>query len=466
MPGDGERIPRSMTNSSHASESSPQLSRTLAPRHVLLISLGGVVGAGLFVGSSASIAAVGPAVVLSYLIAGALLLLIMRMLGEMAVSYPHIRAFTDFARAGLGPGGGFVIGWLYWYFWVITIAVEAIAGANLLQEWLPLPRWELGIGLMAVMTGVNLLSTRAYGEFEFWFASIKVAAIIVFIVVAASYALGLTSPRGATFSNLVMHGGFAPHGIVAVLSGVITVFAPLSGAEISMVAAAESKEPARAVAQMATSLVGRIVLFYVGSVFLIVSIVPWNTVVPGRSPFTQALHEMGVSWAESAVSLVILTAVLSCLNSAFYVTSRVLFVLAAHRDAPQALVHLNGRRVPARSVMIGSVAGFLGIMAALLWPDTVFAFLVNAAGALILVVYLAICVSQIRLRRARDRAGGGESSLTMWLFPWASYAAVAGIVGVLVAMAFTPALASQLAASMAAVVAAVAAYCMRRRFRA
>src|SRR5258708_27806199 len=197
------------------------LSGSLQPRHVAMIAIGGITGGGLFVGSSAAIAATGPAIVLSYLITGTLVLLVMRMLGEMAVALPHIRSFTEFARVGLGPWAGFVAGWLYWYFWVIVVPIEAIAGANILHHWIPLPPWELGIALMAVMTGVNLLSARSFGEFEFWFSSIKVAAIIVFIVLAAAYAFGWTSHQGPTFANLVSHGGFMPKGILTVLAGAV-----------------------------------------------------------------------------------------------------------------------------------------------------------------------------------------------------------------------------------------------------
>ena len=442
----------------------PALSRALAPRHITLIGLGGVIGAGLFVGSSVSIAATGPAVVISYLLAGTLLLCIMRMLGEMTVALPDRRALIDFTRAGLGEDAGFVIGWTYWYFWVVAVAVEAIAGATLLQRWIALPAWQIGLGLMAAMTGINLLSTRWYGEFEFWFASIKVAAIIAFMAVAISYAFGLTAPHQVTFGNLVSHGGFTPRGPLAVLAGVVSVFAPLAGAEIATIAAVESREPARAVARIVTSLIARILLFYVGSVLLIVAVVPWDRVVPGVSPFTLALERMGFSWAGMAMSVVILTAVLSCLNSAFYVTSRVLFILASHGDAPQGLVRLNGRRVPARSVLIGCAAGVLGVIAASLWPDTVFAFLVNACGALILFVYLATCLSQIRLRRARSRAGESDPPLRMWLFPWVSYATVAAIVAVLITMAFTPELQSQLGASLAALLIAMVACAVRRAY--
>lgn len=414
------------------------LQRSLAPRHVTMISMGGIIGAGLFVGSSAAISAGGPAIVLSYLLAGILVLLIMRMLGEMAVALPAVRSFSEFARAGLGDWAGFLAGWLYWYFWVVVIPIEAIAGANILHTWIELPVWALGLGLMGLMTGVNLMSARSFGEFEFWFASIKVAAIVVFIAIAGAYACGLTSPQGPTFANLYNAGGFVPHGWVAILAGVTTVFFAITGAEITSVAAAESEEPARAIAQLTGSVIFRILVFYVVSVFLIVAVLPWDRVIVGQSPFTQVLTLMGLRWAGTAMSLIILTAVLSCLNSSFYVCSRVLFVLAEHRDAPQSLIRLSARRVPANSVLIGTIAGVLGIIANALSPKIVFAFLINAAGALIVFVYLLICLAQIRLRRKREREGSPEPALRMWLFPWASYAAIGGMVAVLVAMAVTP----------------------------
>jgi L-asparagine transporter-like permease len=446
-----------------------ELSRSLQPRHVTMISIGGIIGAGLFVGSSASIAATGPAIVLSYLLTGLLVLLVMRMLGEMAVANPQVRSFTEFARLGLGPWAGFVAGWLYWYFWMIVVPVEAIAGANILHDWLGLPPWLLGFVLIGVMTGVNLMSARSYGEFEFWFASIKVAAILVFIALAAAFACGFTSGTGSTFGNLSHYGGFAPHGWVAVLAGAVTVYFSLTGAEITMVAAAESKEPARAVAQMSSTVIVRILTFYVGSVLLIVAVVPWVRIHPGESPFTLALTVMQFKWASVAMSAIILTAVLSCLNSAFYVCSRVLFVLADHGDAPQWLVQLNGRRVPTRSVLMGSLAGLLGIVAAITSSQTVFAFLVNASGALMVFVYTMIALAHIRLRRAREASGVAAPAITMWFFPWASYAAVAGMAAILIAMAFTPGeLAQELRVSVLALAVASAAYLVvraRRRAR-
>ncbi len=442
-----------------------ELSRSLRPRHLAMISIGGIIGAGLFVGSSASIAAIGPAIVVSYLITGTLVLLVMRMLGEMAMSLPGVHSFAEFPRAGLGPWAGFVTGWLYWYFWMIVVPVEAIAGANILHAWIPLPAGLLGCVLMAAMTAVNLMSARSYGEFEFWFSSIKVAAIIAFIVIGASYAFGWTSPTGATFGNLTSHGGFMPYGAVSVLAGAVTVFFQLTGAEIITVAAVESAEPARAVAQLTSSVIVRILTFYVGSIFFIVAVVPWNTVRIGESPFTLALVHMHYGWAGAAMDVIILTAVLSCLNSAFYVCSRVLFVLAAHGDAPQALIQLNRRKVPVKSVLLCALAGVIGILAAVTAPQRVFAFLVDASGALMVFVYMIVAFAQLRLRRKREAAGAPRPALTMWLFPWATYAAIAGMAAVLIAMQFTPSLAQDLHVSLIALGVAILAYFVLRAGR-
>jgi L-asparagine transporter-like permease len=350
---------------------------------------------------------------------------------------------------------------------MIVVPVEAIAGANILHGWLGLPPWLLGLALMGVMTAVNLMSARSYGEFEFWFASIKVAAILVFIALAAAFALGITSRTGPTFGNLTTYGGFAPKGWLSVLAGAVTVYFALTGAEIITIAAAESREPARVVARMSTAVIVRILTFYVGSVLLIVTVVPWIYIRPGESPFTLALTTMHFRWASLAMSAIILTAVLSCLNSAFYVCSRVLFVLAEHGDAPQWLVQVNKRHVPTRSVWMGTVAGVLGILAAITSSQTVFAFLVNASGALMVFIYMIVAFAHIRLRREREARGAPAPALSMWLFPWASYAAIAGMAAVLIAMALTPGeLARQLFWSVVSLAVAVAAFALvdaRRR---
>jgi GABA permease len=446
-------------------EPSNQLSRSLQGRHLTMISIGGIIGAGLFVGSSTAIIAAGPAIFMSYAITGLLILLVMRMLGEMATALPHVRSFTEFARAGLGEGAGFVVGWLYWYFWVLVVPVEAIAGAKILQTWIPLSPLQIGLGLMTIMTGVNLMSARSYAEFEFWFASIKVAAILVFVAIAASYAFGWTAPHVATFGNLIDHGGFTPRGWIAVLAAVPTVFFAMTGAEITTIAAAESAQPGRAVAKMTTTVIWRILIFYVVSIFLIVSVIPWNTVRSGESPFTLALNTMHVPWAGTIMSAIILTAVLSCLNSAFYVSSRVLFILAARGDAPQALVKLNARRVPVASVLIGAAAGFLGIIAATEAPQMVFDFLVSSSGALSVFIYMSIAAAQIALRRRRERSGEAQPAIAMWMFPYLSYAAIAGMAAVLVAMAFTPGQQKDFNFSCVTLAVAVIACLLVRRLR-
>ena len=440
----------------------PGLSRSLTHRHVTMITIGGIIGAGLFVGSSVAIKEAGPASVLSYLGSGLIIVLLMQMLGEMAVALPNVRSFSEFTRAALGNGAGFVCGWLYWYFWVVVIPVEAIAGALLLHAWLPLPVWALGLALMGTMTAVNLMSARSYGEFEFWFASIKVAAIIVFIALAAGYAFGF-APPGRVAADLTGYGGFAPRGALAVLGGLATVFFAMTGAEITTVAAAESAEPARAIATMTRSVMFRILVFYVLSIFFIVAVVPWTRVRAGYSPFTLALWASGHPWIARSMNAVILTAVLSCLNSAFYVCSRVLFVLAEKGDAPPWLVRLNGRRVPTHSVAVGAVVGVLGIVVASTAPGGVFAFLVNAGGALIVFVYILTALSQIVLRFRHRREHRPQPSIRMWAFPWLSYATVIALLAVLAAMAFTPSLASQLYVSLLPLSVAVAAYLWRRR---
>jgi GABA permease len=442
-----------------------QLSRSLKGRHLAMISIGGIIGAGLFVGSSTAIIAAGPASFISYAITGVLILLVMRMLGEMATALPQVRSFTEFARAGLGDGAGFVVGWLYWYFWVLVVPVEAIAGAKILQAWIPLSPLQIGVGLMTIMTCVNLMSARSYAEFEFWFASIKVAAILVFIVIAASYAFGWTAPHGASFGNLSNFGGFTPHSWIAVLAAAPIVFFAMTGAEITTVAAAESAQPDRAVAKMTSAVIWRILIFYVISIFLIVTVIPWNTVRSGESPFTLALNAMHVRGAGVIMSVIILTAVLSCLNSAFYVSSRVLFILAARGDAPQSLVKLNSRRVPVVSVLIGAAAGFAGIIAATEAPQSVFDFLVSSSGALMVFVYMTIAFAQITLRRRRERNGEPKPAITMWLFPYLSFAAIAGMAAVLIAMAFTEAQQRDFKFSCLTLLIAVGAYLIVRRFR-
>ncbi len=420
-----------------------QLGQGLLARHVAMISIGGIIGAGLFVGSSAAIVSAGPAIIISYALAGLLVLLVMRMMGEMALLLPGTSSFTEFSRIGLGDWAGFTSGWLYWYFWIVVVAIEAIAGANLIRHWIDLPIWLIGWVLLALLTASNLFSARTYGELEFWFASFKVGAIIAFILLAAGYVLGLGSGTGPNFSNLTAHGGFAPMGVTAVLAGVTTVIFSLTGAEIATIAAAESPEPARTIAKLTNTVILRIVLFYIGSILLIVCIVPWNEIVPGQSPFVSAMERIRVPAAAPIMNFIVLTAVLSCLNSGLYVTSRVLFTLASRGDAPRSIVVVNSRQVPARAILLGSVFGYLAILASVISPEMVFAFLVNASGATMLAIYIMVALAEIRIRRQAEKNDPGKLVFKVWLFPYSSWFAIAGMGAVLVAMAASPELAPQ-----------------------
>jgi L-asparagine transporter-like permease len=435
------------------------LGQSLRSRHVTMITVGGIIGAGLFVGSSASIASIGPACVVSYALAGLVILLIMRMLSELAAAAPGVGSFTEYTRLGLGDWAGFTSGWLYWYFWVAVVPIEAIGGANILQTWLPgAPIWLLGLVLLTAMTAVNLLSARSFGEFEFWFSSIKVAAIIVFIVIAAGYACGLGAPLHESAINLTGRGGFAPHGRLAILSGIATVIFSFVGAEIVTIAAAEARESARIIARLTSTVAIRILLFFVVSIFLIVCIVPWDTIRPGTSPFAVALAHIGIPGAAGMMKLVVLTAVLSCLNSGIYVTSRVLFGLAARGEAPQALVTLTANRVPRRAILAGAAFGYLAMAASAIFPQGVFSFLVNTSGAIALVNYLLVALAEWRLRRRWERMAPSRLVIKMWLFPYLTWVVMAVIVGVLAAMAITPDLRSQFTSSFAVVLLVLAAF--------
>jgi len=417
-----------------------QLGKSLENRHVTMITLGGIIGAGLFVGSSTTISQVGPAAVVSFAIAGLAVMLVMRMISEMASSLDGVQAFPDFARAGLGHWAGFLSGWLYWYFWVVVIAIEAIAGAKIINGWFPqFAVWQIGVALMAVLTAVNLLSARSYGEFEFWFSLIKVGAILGFILIAGAWVLGITNPAGASLANWTQHGGFAPNGWGLVLAAVASTIFTMCGAEIATIAAAESKEGPKAIARLSMSVSARILIFYVISLSLIVAILPWNGVVAGYSPFAATLEAIHVPYGKEIMTGLVLVAVLSCLNSSLYITSRTLFGLAKHGDAPQWLVAVNKRKVPARAILIASLFSYVAYAAERLSPNTVFSFLVNSSGATMLLLYILCAVAQIRIRNRLEANSPEKLQIRMWLFPWLTLATIGVMAGVLIFMAISPA---------------------------
>jgi GABA permease len=439
------------------------LSNTLRARHVDMISLGGIIGAGLFIGSSAAIAATGPGVIFSYLLAGALCFMIMRMLGEMAIARPGAGSFVEYVRLGLGHGPGFVAGWLYWYFWVIVVGAETIAAAQIIQAWLPVPTWLLDLTLIGTLTATNLLSVKAYGECEYWFASIKVAAIIVFALLAVAHLTGLLGTSLSIPHNLLGSGGILPFGLAAMFAAVPTVMFSITGTEVATIAAAESDAPAENVARAARSVVVRVILFYVGSIFLIVCITPWQSIKVGESPFVAALTTMQVPGAATIMVGIVLTATLSCLNSGLYVISRILFELARHADAPRWLVATSRRAVPVRSILVGALLGYGFAVMSTSSPGPVFAFLLNASGTVVLFIYLLICAAQIKLRYQLQRTARQPLTFRVWWFPFLSYMTMIAIATVIVSQGISATTRKQLAASVVSLLVVVLAYRFLRR---
>ncbi|MFM0429476.1 amino acid permease [Paraburkholderia aspalathi] len=424
-----------------------ELKTGLKERHMTMIALGGVIGAGLFVGSGVVVQQAGPAAVLSFLITGGLIVLVMRMLGEMACAMPAVGSFYEYARLAFagkrGPGklAGFLTGWMYWYFWVIVVAVEAVAGAKLVQFWLPdTPAWAISLVLLVALTATNLISVGSYGEFEFWFASIKVAAIIVFLFLGALYVLGLWPASMHTTSvmpTLLSHGGLMPKGIGPVLSGAVAATGFYFGAEIVTIAAAEAHEPVKAVAKATNSVITRVLIFYVGSILLVVALVPWDS-PKMATPYVSALDAMGIPAAANVMNAIVLTAVLSALNSGLYAASRMMFALTRHGDAPAALAKVNRRGVPVRAILIGTLFGYVSVVMSYVSPDTVFAFLVNSYGTVAIFVYVLIAVSQLKLRARLEREAPEMLRVRMWCYPYLTCFAIVGMIGILVAMAFIP----------------------------
>jgi len=442
------------------------LRRALRRRHMQMIALGGVIGAGLFVGSGVVIGSAGPAALISFALTGMLVVLVMRMLGEMAVAYPAVGGFYEYNRLALGDLAGFLTGWMYWYFWVIVVGLEAVAGARILKVWWPgIAPWQFTLALMTLFTIVNLLSVRAYGEAEFWFASIKVAAIVVFLCAGILFAIGAWPGAAGGIPHLTAHHGFMPNGIVPVLAGAVAATGFYFGAEIVTIAAAESSEPERAIAQAINSVIGRVLVFYVGSIFLVVALVPWNDAARMAQPYVSVMEVLRIPSATTVMSLVILTAVLSALNSGLFASSRMLMALARRRDAPGALARLDSRGVPAAAILASTAFGYVTVVMSYISPDKVFAFLVDSYGTVAIFVYLLIALAELRLRRRLERDSPERLRVRMWGFPWLTRLAILAMLAIVAAMAVIPEQRAALLFGVISVVLLLALYGLRRLAR-
>ncbi|MGW1889133.1 amino acid permease [Streptomyces sp. NPDC002004] len=408
----------------------------LKQRHLTMLGLGGVIGAGLFVGSGAGIAVAGPGIVVSYLIAGALAMCVMRMLGEMSAAMPASGSFSVHAERALGRWAGFSVGWLYWFMLVVVLAVEATGAARIASGWAPgVPQWAWVLVFMLVFTGANLSAVKNFGEFEFWFATLKVGAIVVFLVLGVLAIFGvLPDTHAVGLGHLTGAGGFLPHGWDGVVSGVLAVVFAFGGLEVVTIAAAESDDPARSVARAVRSAVFRILFFYVGSMLVIVTVLPWTAQQPGLSPYVKVLDTIGVPSAGQLMNIVVFVALLSALNANLYGASRMVFSLAERGEAPRGLLVVSGGGVPRRAVLASVAFGFVSVVLNLEWPDSVFLYLLNSVGAVLLFVWGLIAVSQLRLRRRLELEAPERLVLRMWAYPWLTWATLFGVAVVLVLM--------------------------------
>ncbi|EFP9301574.1 amino acid permease [Shigella sonnei] len=390
-----------------------ELGGGLKSRHVTMLSIAGVIGASLFVGSSVAIAEAGPAVLLAYLFAGLLVVMIMRMLAEMAVTTPDTGSFSTYADKAIGRWAGYTIGWLYWWFWVLVIPLEANIAAMILHSWVPgIPIWLFSLVITLALTGSNLLSVKNYGEFEFWLALCKVIAILAFIFLGAVAISGFYPYAEVSgISRLWDSGGFMPNGFGAVLSAMLITMFSFMGAEIVTIAAAESDTPEKHIVRATNSVIWRISIFYLCSIFVVVALIPWN--MPG-------LKAVG------------------SYRSALYTASRMLYSLSRRGDAPAVMGKINRSKTPYVAVLLSTGAAFLTVVVNYYAPAKVFKFLIDSSGAIALLVYLVIAVSQLRMRKIL-RAEGSEIRLRMWLYPWLTWLVIGFITFVLVVMLFRPA---------------------------
>jgi GABA permease len=454
------------TGSTQTGADGRKLGTSLKSRHITMISIAGIIGAGLFVGSANAIAEAGPAVLISYMLAGTLVVLVMRMLGEMATANPDTGSFSVYADRALGGWAGFSIGWLYWWFWVLVIPVEATAAANILTDLIGGAQWIWALAVTLLLTITNLASVGNYGEFEFWFALIKVVAIIAFIGVGVAAIAGvIPDSQVSGIDHLWQPDGFMPNGFGAVIAGMLITMFSFMGTEIVTIAAAESPDPQHGISKAVRTVIWRISLFYIGSIFVIVALMPYDSLSSGS--YQSTLEAIGIPGSKIIMDIVILTAVASCLNSALYTASRMLFSLSERHDAPRAVRKIARNGAPWVAVVASTAVGFLAVIGNYLLPEKIFGYLLATSGAVALFVYLAIAASQFVLGR-RMRADGERPPVKMWLFPHLTIVVMVAIVAILVLMAFDPHQQQAIGLSVvsAVVIVALGVFVHRRHARA
>ncbi|MBD8872541.1 D-serine/D-alanine/glycine transporter [Rhodanobacter sp. DHB23] len=385
------------------------LRRSLSNRHLQLIALGGAIGTGLFMGSGKTISLAGPSILLVYLIIGVMLFFVMRAMGELLLSNLEYKSFIDFSTDLLGPWAGFFCGWTYWFCWIVTAIAEVIAIASYAQFWLPhLAPWIPALLCVLLLLGLNLATVKMFGELEFWFALIKIIAIVALIVVGfALVAWGFHSPAGnkATLANLWNDGGLFPHGLSGFFAGFqIAVFA-FVGIELVGTTAAETADPRRNLPKAINSIPVRIIIFYVLALAAIMAVTPWHLVEADKSPFVELFVLAGVPAAASLINFVVLTSATSSANSGMFSTSRMLYGLADEGHAPKAFARLSKAAVPSLGLLFSCFCLLLGAALIYLVPNLVTAFtlVTTLSAVLFMFVWSLILCAYMAYRRKRPQ---------------------------------------------------------------
>ena len=422
-------------------ETSTHLERGLNPRHVQFIALGTAIGTGLFFGSSETIQAAGPAVLLAYIVAGAMVFIVMRALGEMAVRHPVAGSFAQYSGSFLGPFAGYLAGWVFWLELAVVAIADMTAVAMYMGLWFPdVPGWVWMVGSIALIGGLNLMAVKVFGEMEFWFTLIKILAIVALVVgglvlIFWGREVGGTTPD---FAHLWSHDGFAPFGLWGIIMSLSVVVFSFGGIETLGMTAGEADDPDRSLARAVNTVPFRILLFYVAALAVIMSIIPWTEVTGETSPFVEVFSALQIPAAQHIMNFVVLTAALSAMNAIFYACSRTMYGLAEQGHAPRSFLRLSRRsHIPIVPVLGMFVTGAVGIGLYRLIEDRLFFFVAAIASFATVFTWLMILLAHWRMRTRMARENAPATVYRMPLFPVFNVIAIAFMVGVIVLLATT-----------------------------
>lgn len=415
-----------------------ELKRGLKSRHIQLIALGGAIGTGLFLGIAQTIQMAGPSVLLGYGVAGVIAFLIMRQLGEMVVDEPVAGSFSYFADKYCGHLAGFMSGWNYWVLYVLVSMAELSAVGIYVQYWWPaIPTWVSALAFFLIINSISLANVKAFGEMEFWFAIIKVLAIVGMIGFGAYLLISGSAGPEATVANLWQHGGFFPNGVSGLVMAMAVIMFSFGGLELIGITAAEADNPSVTIPKATNQAIYRILIFYIGALGVLLSLYPWEKVVTGGSPFVLIFHALNSNMVANVLNIVVLTAALSVYNSGVYCNSRMLFGLAKQGNAPKSLLIVNQRGVPLAALGVSAVATGIAVLVNYLIPGKAFEVLMGLVVSALIINWGMI--SWIHLRfRARKRAEGKSTAFQSLGYPLTNYLCLAFLAGILAIMYATP----------------------------